>query len=105
MPAQPKLTITVTEHEGPSTTTIVVDEGLKRLQTPWEETPSGPCEACGVREASCWWTGNASMIDVAHGRGVFAWCTRCCLEAQLTYAREQAARIPALETELAEITG
>ena len=43
-----------------------------------------------------------SFLNYIHSGGSL-WCRYCCVEAQLEYAKEQAARIPKLEEELMEI--
>ena len=61
--------------------------------------PSGPCQQCGLREATQLWLDNGSVLELAHGAGAF-WCERCCVEAQLAHCRESASRIPDLEGKL-----
>lgn len=58
------------------------------------------CYNCWTRSATGIWIGEGSGLDYVHGGGV-PWCRRCMVEAQLVYARAVAAKIPALETELA----
>lgn len=57
------------------------------------------CEKCGVRPGNKTWVGESGGLAWAHGL-TRLWCERCCVEAQLTYARERAARIPELEQRL-----
>lgn len=71
----------------------------------FEDEIEGPCQNCGVRQAEHRWTGEASMLDVVHGAAVALWCGICVAEAQLEHCHKHAARIPALEAELAELRG
>ena len=59
----------------------------------WPE-PRGLCQVCGERPAT----------EVVHGcpGGMTFECRRCILRAMVRGAREQAARLPDLERELAE---
>lgn len=62
------------------------------------------CAKCNKRPATDWWAGDGGMIGAVHGC-VAPWCKVCCLEEQLTYARNAAQRIPELEAELAALKG
>lgn len=64
--------------------------------------PSGPCQKCNQRPATAFWTGSEGAIGFVHGF-YQQWCEVCCLEESLKYAREQAARIPELEDQLAKL--
>jgi hypothetical protein len=62
----------------------------------------GPCQNCGKERALHNWAGTMSALECARNpQHMFLWCERCCLEAQIEHARNQAARIPGLEAELA----
>lgn len=60
--------------------------------------PHGPCTNCNQRPATAWWCPSGTLGFV-HGYAV-GWCQICVVTEQLRHAREQAARIPALEQEL-----
>jgi hypothetical protein len=62
--------------------------------------PTGACGKCGTRPATTWYT--VSIYEAVHGRAE-ARCERCCIEEQLADARKMAARIPALEAQLASL--
>lgn len=62
---------------------------------------AGLCRNCRQRPGVKTWLGTGSAMDYIHGGGAW-WCERCCLIAQLAYARDAAARIPDLERQLAE---
>ncbi len=62
-----------------------------------------PCENCHDRISTVWWVGEGGGLAYAHGMKA-AWCERCCVEAQLKYAQDAAARIPDLEKKLAELS-
>ena len=63
-------------------------------------TPTGDCAWCGQRPAAVWWTEGA--VAFVHGMATGV-CERCCVSRQLAHAREMAARIPALEAQLAAL--
>ena len=70
------------------------------LQAPKRGKEGEPCVNCGKHPGTVKWLGeNAGAIDLIHGFYQW-WCRRCALEAQLAYARKQAARIPDLEAKL-----
>lgn len=73
------------------------------MRTSFDRPPSGMCVNCGQRPATSWWAGKASFFEVNHGAPVHAWCKVCVAEAQLEAAKVEAARIPKLEAELAEL--
>lgn len=61
------------------------------------------CQKCEKREATENWSAGGVM-DYIHGFSQ-KWCKPCVLEEQLKFCREQAARIPGLERELADLLG
>ena len=62
------------------------------------------CENCGHREATVRWAGDSDSLSIARNpQHLTDWCERCCIEAQLEYARERAKAIPALERRLREL--
>lgn len=80
----PATTITMTNTAG---------ETVSYELSPWD----GLCCSCRERPGS---------VEV-HGcpGGITHWCRLCLVEDQLKSAREAAARIPALEAELASLNG
>lgn len=70
---------------------------------PFNGPPKGTCVNCKARPATEWWSGEASFMDVNRGAPVYAWCSVCCLEAELAHCQKVAARIPELETKLAAL--
>jgi hypothetical protein len=68
-----------------------------------DRPPSGvTCQNCCQLPAEAWWTGEGGVLAWTHGCAA-AWCMHCIVKAQLAYAREHAADIPALEAKLAEL--
>ncbi len=63
-------------------------------------TPTGICENCGERPATCKWVGEGGGMAAVHGMAS-NWCELCALKAQLEYARAMVSRIPRLERDLA----
>ena len=62
----------------------------------------GPCQKCSKERPLHNWVGTMSALEVARNpQLMFLWCERCCLEAQIEHARNQAERIPGLESQLA----
>ena len=66
------------------------------------EPKDHPCAFCKVVPGWAWWS-NGGM-DFARGYRT-AICEPCCVAKELAHAREQAARIPALETRMKELNG
>ncbi len=64
--------------------------------------PEGTCVKCNLRTATTWWAGEGGDLALIHG-DIEPRCEQCCVEDQLEFARKVAARIPALETRLAEL--
>jgi hypothetical protein len=60
------------------------------------------CENCGKRKATQTWVGEGGTLAWVHGGGS-DWCEYCCIEAQLKYAEEAAAKIPELKEKLREL--
>jgi hypothetical protein len=60
------------------------------------------CQNCGKQEATITWIGEGGSLAYVHGMGQ-EWCELCCVKEQLTYAAEQAARIPELKRRLKEL--
>lgn len=60
------------------------------------------CENCGKREATQTWVGAGGVMGWVHGMGA-DWCEICCIEAQIEYAEEAAARIPELKRKRASL--
>lgn len=58
------------------------------------------CANCQQRQATLNWVGEGGTLGFVHGM-YQRWCEVCATTAQLKYAREQAAMIPALELKLA----
>jgi hypothetical protein len=54
------------------------------------------CAKCKKRKATAWWTGENGVMGAIHGMAE-AYCDICVVLSQLKYAKEQAARLPALE--------
>lgn len=75
------------------------DAAFISVQVPQPRQPDGFCRNCQKRPATTFWVGEGGALAYVHGGGV-PWCMRCTVEAQLKYAREQAARIPELEQQL-----
>lgn len=65
------------------------------------DTPSVLCANCGEREG---WTRWGDMLAITHGMAPM-WCELCAVTAQLEYAKERAATIPALESRLEALRG
>lgn len=63
-----------------------------------------PCQHCGIRPATLIWTGEDGTLAFIHGMSE-RWCDYCVTEAQLAYARAQAARIPALVEKFKHLGG
>lgn len=65
--------------------------------------PTGVCERCTKREATDWWSGASSILDINRGAPIFAWCALCCVEALIEHSEKQAAeiaeRLPKLRAE------
>lgn len=59
------------------------------------EEPTGDCEACGVRPATCWWIGDGGTYAIVRGHAS-AWCEPCVVEGQIEDAEKAAARLPEL---------
>lgn len=62
--------------------------------------PAGPCDSCGKRPATTWWSGENDFMAVNRGAPVAAWCKRCAVVAQIAHVEKQAARLPELRAEL-----
>lgn len=62
------------------------------------------CQQCHQRPATETWVGDGGWLAYSHGM-YSSWCKRCCVEAQLTHARESAAAIPDLEAQLQTLVG
>lgn len=60
------------------------------------------CVNCRTRPAAVNWVGGGGALAYVHGMSV-RWCDYCATSAQLSYAKDLAAEIPALERKLQEL--
>ena len=83
---------------------VMVDfpKGGIRVEGTFVPEPSGTCQNCGKRPGTTKWVGEGGTMALIHGMYSW-WCGICCVEAQLDYARKQAALIPEREAELAKL--
>lgn len=62
------------------------------------------CQNCLKREGTEIWLGTMSVYEAVRDiEGLPKWCELCVAEAQLSYARASAAKIPDLERKVAEL--
>jgi hypothetical protein len=64
--------------------------------------PKGPCEHCGSRPASIWWTGEGGFLSWVHGGGR-PWCMVCTLSERVKHLEGQVAKLPAMRAKLAAL--
>lgn len=73
---------------------------IQEISIPDPFIPTGICENCGERLATCKWAGEGGILTTIHNMAS-NWCELCALKAQLKYAKMQISRIPELEAAIA----
>jgi hypothetical protein len=64
--------------------------------------PNGPCENCGERPATTWWTAEGGGLAFVHGFAV-GWCMVCALTEQIKHLEKRLVQLPVMKARLAAL--